>query len=110
MKSYMITWIVFCVVVSFLAACSPSGENLNRPAPITVPYAQESAKFPAIQRTVYFQTLTTNVTQVIFSSGHSVGNYYTFEHEGHLYVASWGGNFIHSPACPCLKDVKFEKE
>lgn len=109
MKRYIFSWVAFCGIISFLGACSPS-EDPNRPNPITIPYAQESAKLPAIPRTVYFQTLTTNVTQVIFSSGYQIGNYYTFEHEGHLYVASWGGNFIHSPACPCLKDMKFEKE
>lgn len=108
MKKLIITFVSFCII-SLLGACSPS-ENENRPNPIIIPYAQSTTPLPPIPRTLYVQALATNITQVIISSGYSVGNYYTFEHEGHLYVANSGaGYFIHSPACLCLNPVNFEK-
>ena len=108
MKSTIITWVIFCLYVSLLAGCVP--ENPDRPNPITVFYGQTPSKNIPIPPSVYNQYLVTNITQLITSGGMRLGDYYSFEHEGHLYVVGHNHGFVHSPACQCLKKIEFENK
>jgi hypothetical protein len=92
-----------CLIIGLcLSGCTPktAAENGKQPSPYGV----------GTDANTY---TITNVTTLRTSDGHNLGDVYTFEHEGHLYVQKHSQGFIHSPACPCLhpvSEIKIEDE
>lgn len=77
-----------------LAGCCNDEKNSETATPVEVlqKIPDSTVQIKSVTRANYLDSLW--------------GTVYTFEHDGHLFIAQYPNFMIHHPDCPCLKGLK----